>query len=126
MADSTPAPGASRSGLAAPPGVGPRLEKSVTSPRRSTAPTVSTSGYGAGGSSTEPQNGPVLPAAATNMIPAAANAAVAACSAAGSQPSTAGQPHELVSTCGARSGRPAVNGSPPDGNGASMNWRQSR
>ncbi|PSK63940.1 hypothetical protein B0E53_04125 [Micromonospora sp. MH33] len=93
---------------------------------RSTAPTVSTSGYGAGGSAMEPQYGPVLPAAATTRMPAAASAAVAGRNAPGSQPSTGGQPHELVSTSGARCGRPSVSGSPPGGNGASMNWRQSR
>ena len=126
IAESTAAPGATRSGLARPSGAGPRLENSVTRRCRSTAPTVSTSGYGAGASAIEPHDGPVFPAAATTRMPAAVSAAVAGRSAPGSHPSTGGQPHELVSTSGAREGRPSVSGSPPSGNGASMNWRQSR
>ena len=42
------------------------------------------------------------------------------------QPSITEQPQEFVSTCGARAGRPARNGSPPGANGASMNCRQLR
>ena len=59
----------------------------------------------------------MLPAAATTKMPAAASAAVAGRSAPASQPSIGGQPHELVSTCGARAGRPSVNGSPAEREG---------
>jgi len=71
-------------------------------------------------------NGPLLPAATAKKIPAVRKAIAAWASAPRSHPSWLGQPHELVRICGARSGRPAVNGSAPAGNGASMNWRQSR
>ena len=62
----------------APSGVGPRLENAVT--RRSLVDRADGErrpAYGAGGSSIEPQHGPVLPAAATKKMPAASSASTA-------------------------------------------------
>src|SRR4051812_44680091 len=108
-------PGAVTSGLDKPSAVGPRLENSATRAVRSTAPTVRVEAKLAGGSVMEPQCGPVLPAAATKKMPAAVKASIAGRMEYRSQPSTVGQPHEFVSTCGARSGWPACHGSAPGG-----------
>src|SRR5258706_10375063 len=96
-----PAPGATTSGLVRPSSVavganavrvGPRLENESTRRSELTAPTVSTSGYGDGGSSTEEHDGPVFPAAATKKMPAARNAAVAGSRAVAAPPSIPRQP----------------------------------
>src|SRR5690349_11100610 len=78
-----------------------------------------------GGSSMEPHDGPLLPAATTVMMPAARCASTAACRSAAEHPSDGGHPHELIVTCGARDGSPCA-GVPPTGYGARNHSKHSR
>ena len=106
-ADTTSSPGATTSGLTR-RRPGPRLEKSRPSPPGRPRPTVNTSAVRGGRVDELSQDGPLFPAAATTKMPAAAARRWPAPASPASQPSRSGQPHELVSTCGARSGSAVV------------------
>src|SRR5438874_3588004 len=105
---------------------GPRLLKTANWPASSTAPTLNALGYSEIGSRMLAQNGPSLPAEATTKMPAARKAATAGPSAWASQPSSGGQPHELLMTSAAFDGSPDLSGSPACGQGASINSMHRR
>ena len=102
-------PGADTSGfvrLLLTTSTGPRLEKPASASFESVAPTENEASYIAGASSIDEQLGPLFPADVTTSTPAALSASMAmrigSLLATVSQPnSDAGQPQELLMTCGA-------------------------